>query len=355
MPNKSFKSTIEKLCLFFSAALLSQALIAQDVHFSQYNDMPLVLNPGLTGLFTGDHRISTSYRSQWASMDVPFITYAFAVDTRFFTESASSLGVGIMAYRDMAGNNNFSTTDITLNLSGVISMNQHHSVSIGLSGGMLQKGLDPSNLQWESQYVNGSFNSSNPSGEVIDLEPELMGNFSMGMAWWYFSKESHMMGNDQVKATGGFAYHHVNQPQMKFYASEPDRLNSKLVAHATAQIGMPGTNVAVVPGGFFAMQGASTELVAGAMLRVMLQEESKYTGLVQGLALSTGCHYRVGDAVIPSVLLEFSKFRLGFSYDITVSELGEANSGNGGPEFTISYITPNPFTYKQKSLKRSYL
>jgi len=355
MPKKPFKSTIEKLCLFLSAALLSQALIAQDVHFSQYNEAPLILNPGLTGLFTGDHRISTSYRSQWASMDVPFITYAFAVDTRFFTESASSLGVGIMAYRDMAGNNNFSTTDITLNLSGVISVNKHQSVSIGLSGGMLQKGLDPNELQWESQYVNGAFDPSTSSGEAIDLEPALMGNFSMGMAWWYFSKESHMMGNDQVKATAGFAYHHVNKPRIKFYTSEQDRLQSKLVAHGTAQIGIKGTHLAVVPGGFFAMQGASTELLAGAMLRVMLQEESNYMGLLQGMALSMGCHYRLGDAVIPSILFEFTKFRLGFSYDITTSELGEVNIGQGGPEFTISFISPNPFTYKKNGPIRPYL
>ena len=92
---------MKTLRLFISAALLSQALIAQDVHFSQYSDAPLVLNPGLTGLFTGDYRVSTSYRSQWANVDVPFITYAFSADTRFLTKSSSSLGVGIMAYRDI--------------------------------------------------------------------------------------------------------------------------------------------------------------------------------------------------------------------------------------------------------------
>ncbi len=346
---------MKKLRLFFATALLSQALIAQDVHFSQYSEAPLLLNPGLTGLFTGDYRVSTSYRSQWSSLEVPFVTNAVSFDTRFLSKSSSSLGVGLMAYRDMAGSNNFSTTDITLSLSGVISMNQHQSVSLGLSGGILQKGLDPSDLQWESQYVNGVYDPANPSGEVLDLEPSMMGNFSMGLAWWFFSKESHIMGNDQVKATAGVAYHHVNQPQIKYYANEPDRLHSKLVAHGTAQIGIPGTFLAIVPGGFFAMQGASTELLAGALFRVSLQEESKYTGLVQGMALAMGCHVRVGDAVVPSVMFEFSKFRLGFSYDITTSELGEANSGQGGPELTISYTTPNPFTYKSKAVKRSYL
>jgi type IX secretion system PorP/SprF family membrane protein len=332
-----------------------QGTFAKDIHFAQYSEAPLVLNPGLTGLFTGEYRVATSYRNQWSNLDVPFETYSLSFDTRLAVKSSSSLGLGIMAFKDIAGANQFSNTELNLYLSGVISINSKQSFSVGLSGGMLQKGLDNSNLQWESQYVNGTFDPTNPSSEVLDLSPTTAGNFSMGVAWWYFSKETHMMGNDQIKAIAGIGYHHVNQPQMKFYGGEPDRLHSKLVAHGTAQIGIKGTKLALVPGGFFAMQGASTEMLAGTMLRISLQKESKYTGLVQGMALSTGCHVRVGDAVIPSFLFEFSNFRLGFSYDVTTSKLGEINSGKGGPEFSISYTTPNPFTYKSKSGKRSYL
>ena len=137
------KITISLLVTIFCI----QGAFAQDIHFAQYSETPLVLNPGLTGLFTGEYRVATSYRNQWANLDVPFETYSLSFDTRLAVKSSSSLGLGIMAFKDMAGANQFSNTEFNLYLSGVISINAKQSFSVGLSGGILQKGLDNSNLQ----------------------------------------------------------------------------------------------------------------------------------------------------------------------------------------------------------------
>ncbi|MGZ3910129.1 MAG: type IX secretion system membrane protein PorP/SprF, partial [Flavisolibacter sp.] len=37
----------------------------QDIHFSQFFEAPLLRNPSLAGIFTGDIRVQAVYRDQW--------------------------------------------------------------------------------------------------------------------------------------------------------------------------------------------------------------------------------------------------------------------------------------------------
>jgi hypothetical protein len=54
--------------------------------------------------------------------------------------------------------------------------------------------------------------------------------------------------------------------------------------------------------------------------------------------LYLGSWFRVGDAFIPYVGLEFGDFRLGASYDVNVSSLKPASNMRGGAEFSLVYI-----------------
>ena len=84
------------------------------------------------------------------------------------------------------------------------------------------------------------------------------------------------------------------------------------------------------------------------MVKYILKQASKYTKFVKGSALSIGGHFRIGDAFIPSVLLEIANFAVGMSYDINVSSLKVASSSKGGFEISLRYTNPNPFL-KQKA------
>ena len=65
-------------------SLSTSNVFAQDIHFSQFNQAPARLNPALTGQFVGGYRIAGIYRSQWASVTVPYSTIAFSGDARNF-------------------------------------------------------------------------------------------------------------------------------------------------------------------------------------------------------------------------------------------------------------------------------
>src|SRR3978361_168892 len=50
--------------------------VCQDIHFSQFFETPLLRNPSLAGIFTGDIRVQTVYRDQWNSVTNAFKTTA---------------------------------------------------------------------------------------------------------------------------------------------------------------------------------------------------------------------------------------------------------------------------------------
>src|ERR1700760_2898501 len=50
---------------------------AQDIHFSQFFETPLLRNPGLAGIFTGDYRVQGVYRDQWNSFTNAYRTGSF--------------------------------------------------------------------------------------------------------------------------------------------------------------------------------------------------------------------------------------------------------------------------------------
>src|ERR1700750_2664515 len=83
---------------------------SQDVGFSQFYDQPLLRNPALAGIFTGDLRFSASYRNQWQSVTVPYRTFGISaeVKTPLDVMDDDNLTIGMQLLRDVAGTSQFS-------------------------------------------------------------------------------------------------------------------------------------------------------------------------------------------------------------------------------------------------------
>ena len=56
---------------------------SQDMHYSQYNEAPLLLNPALTGFFDGNHRFILNYKNQWKNLGAAYNNYDFSYDISF--------------------------------------------------------------------------------------------------------------------------------------------------------------------------------------------------------------------------------------------------------------------------------
>ena len=319
----------------------------QDLHFSQFNQVPQLINPSLAGAFQGDFRGIMNYRDQWSSI-APYKTYSLAIDGGLFKKKLTGkyLGAGLFIFQDIAGDSRLSTTQINLSLSSIIAVNKSHNISAGIQGGFSQRKLDAVGLQWGAQYDDNGYAAGIATGEADAFENYAFGDFSLGLSWNYGKSTTNISSNDHLSANAGIAMYHLNKPEQ---GPGLDKLNREFVAHAELTIGLKGTRIAVVPAALYLQQGQLHEINVGGMVRYTIKEESKYTGFIKETALLLGGYYRVGDALIPTCMLEVANFALGISYDVNISSLAEASNGAGGLEISFRYITPNPFRYGKSS------
>lgn len=344
------KNIIIAIFLFVNCQLSIDNCFAQDIHFSQSVMTPLMLNPAFTGVFEGEHRAFLNYKNQWAGMAVKgaaYNTYAFSYDTRLLTKKISRgyLGAGINAFKDIAGDLKLGTTQINLSVSGVVYINKQQTVSGGMQLGYVQKSISTEDMQWDSQYdgAAGAFNPALPSNDVLTIPPYSFGDFSVGLGWSYDALNAPMYAHTQKKFNFGLAAFHLNKPSQKlnpYSTNITDNLKSKFVIHGDGVISIFATKYQLVPCLDVFSQGKSLEITGGALVRWIIKAESRYTGYIQGMALSLGAKYRSNDAIIPVLLYEYSDFAIGLSYDVNTSKLVQGTHGNGGVEISLRYIKP---------------
>ena len=70
---------VRKLSFILLSVFLVQVqqAYAQGMHFSQYYNAPLLINPANTALMSDhDYRMGANYRSQWTKVPVPYKTFS---------------------------------------------------------------------------------------------------------------------------------------------------------------------------------------------------------------------------------------------------------------------------------------
>ena len=68
--------------LFGSILIFENVNFSQDLHFSQFNENPSLVNPALTGT-SHVMRASVQYKDQWRSVTVPYNTYGASYEMKF--------------------------------------------------------------------------------------------------------------------------------------------------------------------------------------------------------------------------------------------------------------------------------
>ncbi len=326
-------------------------VLAQDIHFSQFNMAPLSLNPALAGFYDGNHRVFLNYKNQWQGMSSSGAVYKTSMcsyDTRLLTKKIKGgyLGAGFTAFKDVAGDLKLGTTQLNISVSGVVNLNSKQVLSGGIQGGIVQRSISTSAMQWDAQYdqTTGNYNSALPSYDVSSIPTTIYGDFSGGLAWSYSTvKAASNYGNKDMKVTLGISAFHLNRPNEKFQiynTSAVDNLSSKFTLHGSGQVPIASSKYQLVPSFILLKQGPHLELDMGTMVRWLIQGQSRYTGNIQGMALAMGVQYRAKDAIIPMVLYEYSDYALGVSYDVNTSSLRQGTRGRGGVEISVRYIKP---------------
>lgn len=317
---------------------------AQDPQFSQYRMTPLLMNPGYAGLDC-DLRAVVNYREQWKSIATPFSTAAFSFDmnTSKNKQKRASLGVGLQFLNDRAGDARMGMTQGNLNLTGILELAEDSKLSVGLMGGFGQRSIDYSALRWESQYVNGSYSSVTNSGENLSTTNFTYMDAGAGFVWSYGKDAGYITQNNGFKMNFGASFYHFGIPNASYLATGSQKVDTKFIVHASAEVGKENTNLTFIPEAAYIQQGPQRQIMVGNVFRYLISEGSHFTGFVKSSAVSLGLNYRVQDALITSVMVDYANFSVGFSYDITMSKLAISNNSRGGFEVALRFVTPNPF------------
>ena len=343
------------LCLLMTIGFVN----GQDLHFSQFNKAPLLLNPGLAGMGKGFNRANVNYRTQWGSLGNPFKTMAVSVDMPILSSkmnaSSGYLGAGIDFYNDLMGDSQFQTTHFGFSLSGILMAARDHRISLGLKGSYEQRSIDPSGVSWDNQWSGTTYDPSLPSGETFGNVAHSYFNLAAGAAWKYVQHNLGISAFDKLAFTTGVSYFNMLNPNTSFYGFAGDENYGKIVGHFEGTFGLRDQYITLNPAIYYVNQGPYRQFIAGSIFKYLLKSDTKYTGFASEQAIGVGLYVRGNDAVIPTFLFELGGFELAINYDYTISTLQSANNGAGAFEISIQWVDTYGQLFKQGDKHVLYL
>ncbi|NTW33927.1 MAG: type IX secretion system membrane protein PorP/SprF [Bacteroidetes bacterium] len=315
-----------KLFLYIKISFLlfcTGNVFSQDIHFSQYYANPLYLNPAFAGTAICP-RVSMNYRNQWPSFSGTYVSYSASYD-KFFDKLSG--GLGIIFNSDDAGEGALKTTIVGAMYSYKLPVTRLFSLNMALEASYFQKKLDWSKLTFNDML-------SPKYGFVYNSKEKQPANLTKGAL--DFSAGIFGYGENIY---GGAAVHHLTQPNEGFTIVSP--LPMKLTFHLGGIINLEASkkrrrieDPTLSPNILFMSQKDYKELNYGLYV-------NKYP-LVGGIWFRQ-C-FKNPDAFVILIGIQKSIFKVGYSYDVTVSKLSNASGGS----HEISFGTQFKCTQKKK-------
>lgn len=327
---------IIKYTLFLVCSTATSLIgLSQDLHFSQFMNSPLTTNPANTGFIPdGDFRMGINYRNQWSSiMSIPYKTMSAFADAQILKDRLENgwVGVGGVILRDVAGSGNLTSTKIYGSVAYHQMLGYSSLLSLGFNVGYANKQINTANLKFPDQFDGKFFDNKLPTSAFLDRNNVGYLDMQVGLNYAYFPTEN-------IYVNGGFSAHHVNKPQESFFTSSDvsNRLPVRYIGFLNGSLKLNEQWI-INPNIYYTRQSTASELVGGLNAHYNLSGDGLYQ-------LIGGLYYRHKESVIPMIGLGYNDYTFTFSYDVTISSLGNYNASRGALEFSLikqGIINPN--------------
>ena len=307
--------------------LINQNAHSQDIHFSQFHEIPLNISPSFAGNGGSSRRAGLIYRNQWNSVSTPCQSSGFYGDMKLNPNflKGDGLGIGVLVLNDRSGSGGLKQNHLNamINYQKFIDNKRTMLIVAGLQLGLFQKGYDPSKLNFESDYSyeTATFTSNNgiqSLGKTSITSPEI----GLGASFTYFNKRG-------KTSSVGFAFAHLTTPEQSFLG-DTDPLKIKTTFHAKT-VKRLKDNLHFYPMLIVMLQKEATSYIGGGQFIYSLGR-----ALLEETELKAGVFYRYTDALIFTAGINHDTWGLNFGYDYNVSELGQAAKNVNAFEIAIS-------------------
>lgn len=324
--NKFYKA------ILFIALIAQVNLRGQDMHFSQFYASPLYLNPAFAGADVCG-RASLTYRNQWPGIYKTYKSYLFSIDHSF---QYHNIGGGLMVASDVAGSGNLRTTLIDPMISYQFQINREVMVRAAIQPGIGIRSIDFNNLVFGDQIGRG--------GNVPTVETPTVSKmyFDMGAGALVFTK----------KYWGGFSIYHLNRPDESLTGADEALLPMRFTLHGGYKYKFDEdekeeANMKSVTGVFhYRHQNKFDQLDIGAYYTHGIVS---FGAWYRGIPLK---HYKPGylndDAIALILGFKTKRFNIGYSFDVTISQLSGLTKG--AHEVTLSHQFCKPSKKKKRKL-----
>ena len=280
-----------------------------DPQFSQFYANKLYLNPALAGSNICP-RLDLSYRNQWPSLPDNFVTYNASFDMYI---SKINGGVGLYIMADNAGDL-LQTTIISAMYSYRLKVGNWTYINFALEGSYIQTKLNWDNLVF-GDMIDPNQGIVNPTSELPPNNTSVAyPDFDFGVAFSY-------KGN----IYGGVAVHHLTEPDNSFYDNSDSKLEMKYTVHGGVFIDLTGNYIQDEHYGDFAISPNFLYMQQGDFRQINVGLYINKRPFVMGAWFRHT--FENVDAIVPLIGIEWKALKVGYSYDITLSQLKGTTGG----------------------------
>lgn len=309
--------TKNRFVLFLMIIMAWGVCKAQDPEFSQYYANPLYLNPAYAGAIECG-RLGLNYRNQYPSLSNAYITYNVSYDQSL---PGINSGFGFLVMNDAQGDGGLVRTSAAAFYSYNLKVTSNIDIRFGVKGAYYQEKLNWNKFIFADQ-IDPTTGNINPDSQE-DPPPKnsiTAVDFAAGAVMSYVDK-----------FFIGLAVDHLTQPNLSFYDNSDSKLPMKITVNG-------GVLINATSGGLGNASGS--DLIVQPNVLYMQQE--KFHQLNAGLYISkypfvVGTWFRHNfenaDAIVALVGITYNNFRVGYSYDFTISQVG----GKAGGAHEISF------------------
>src|SRR5450631_562269 len=209
-----------------------QEVIAQDLHFSQFFNNPLLTNPANTGFIPdADYRLGASYRDQYSNiMAVPYKTMSIFGDAQVFRNRIETgwLGLGGVILHDVAGTGSLTSTKAYVSIAYHQELGLSSLLTAGFNVGWANKRIDQTKLTFPDQFDGKFFDINQPTSVKLLNNSVSYFDLQVGMNYAYFPTED-------IYINAGYSIQHVNRPKETFFEDDAaDKISMRHIAFINA-------------------------------------------------------------------------------------------------------------------------